>query len=54
MVNECIVNLAHFGSIELSNYSPGDKPWRLSKEGQELNYEAVFYRSLKIFCEGLW
>lgn len=47
VIDDCIVNLAPFGSRGISNYSHGDKPWRLSKEGQELNYEAVFYRSPK-------
>lgn len=47
VINDCIVNLAHFGSRAISNYSHGDKPWRLSKEGEELNYEAVFYRDPK-------
>lgn len=29
---------------EISYYSHDDKPWRLSEDNEELNYEAVFYR----------
>ena len=31
-------------SAEISNFSHGDRPWRVSDENEELNYEAVFYR----------
>ena len=31
-------------SRKISAYSHGDKPWRLSYDQEELNYEAVFYR----------
>ena len=28
-------------------YSHGDIPWRIAKDGEAINYEAVFYRDPK-------
>ena len=44
VMDDTINKLSHFYSEEISKYSHGDIPWRLAKDGETLNYEAVFYR----------
>ena len=44
VIDGTINRISHFLSKEISEYSHGDIPWRLAKEGEPLNYEAVFYR----------
>jgi hypothetical protein len=44
VMDDTINKLSHFYSEEISKYSHGDIPWRLAKDGEILNYEAVFYR----------
>ena len=44
VIEENILKLSDMSSAEISNYSHGDRPWRLSDDNEELNYEAVFYR----------
>lgn len=44
VIDENIFKLADMDSTTISMYSHGDKPWRISKDEEEINYEAVFYR----------
>lgn len=44
VIDDTINRISHFLSKEISEYSHGDIPWRIAKEGEALNYEAVFYR----------
>ena len=44
VIDDTINKISHFYSEEISHYSHGDIPWRLAKDGEALNYEAVFYR----------
>lgn len=44
VIEENILKLSDMSSAEISNYSHGDRPWRISDDNEELNYEAVFYR----------
>ena len=44
VIDDVINRISHFRSEEVSNYSHGDLPWKIAKDGGELNYEAVFYR----------
>ena len=44
VIEENILKLSDMSSAEISNYSHGDRPWKISDENEELNYEAVFYR----------
>ena len=44
VIEENMLKLADMDSTTISMYSHGDKPWRISKDGEEINYEAVFYR----------
>lgn len=44
VIDDTINRISHFLSKEISEYSHGDIPWRLAKEGEPLNYESVFYR----------
>lgn len=43
-IDDTINKISHLYSDEISKYSHGDLPWRLANDGDELNYEAVFYR----------
>lgn len=45
VLNATIDKIGHMSSNQISEYSHGDIPWRLTEEGEELNYESVFYRS---------
>lgn len=44
VINNTINRRSHMRSGKISEYSHGDIPWRLTNEGEELNYESVFYR----------
>jgi transcriptional regulator with XRE-family HTH domain len=43
-IDEVLARLAWKNATELSNYSHSDTPWRIHEDGEEINYEAVFYR----------
>lgn len=45
VIDDAINRISHFYSEEISCYSHGEIPWRLANDGEELNYEAVFYRN---------
>ena len=45
VIEENILKLADMDSRQISIYSHGDKPWRISEDEEEINYEAVFYRN---------
>lgn len=47
VLDATIDKIGNMAFNQISEYSHGDIPWRLTEEGEELNYEAVFYRSLK-------
>ena len=53
VIADNIQKLSDMSSAEIANYSHGDRPWRISDDNEELNYEAVFYRkpeySLRIY-----
>ena len=44
VINDTINRNAHMKAGQISEYSHGDIPWRITSEGEELNYESVFYR----------
>ncbi len=44
VIDKVIEQMSDWSAAMLSNYSHGDKPWKASKEGTEINYELVFYR----------
>lgn len=44
VINDTINRISHYSSREINEYSHGDIPWRIAKEGEPLNYESVFYR----------
>ena len=47
VIDSVIDKLSHMNANEISEYSHGDKPWRVTDEGEELEYEFVFYRDEK-------
>lgn len=44
VIDDNIQKFSDMSGGEISYYSHDDKPWRLSEDNEELNYEAVFYR----------
>jgi transcriptional regulator with XRE-family HTH domain len=44
VIDRVIEQMSDWSAAMLSNYSHGDKPWKASKDGAEINYELVFYR----------
>lgn len=43
-INEVLARLSDKNAKEMENYSHGDIPWIVVKDGQPLDYESVFYR----------
>ena len=44
VIDSVIDQMSDWSAAMLSNYSHGDKPWKASKDGDEINYELAFYR----------
>jgi transcriptional regulator with XRE-family HTH domain len=44
-IDEVLARLAHKNAKELSEYSHQDVPWIMAEDGEEIKYEAVFYRT---------
>ena len=44
VIDKVIEQMSDWSATMLSNYSHGDKPWKASREGEEINYELAFYR----------
>ncbi len=44
VIDKVIEQLSDWSGSAISNYSHKDIPWVASKEGEEINYELVFYR----------
>ena len=57
VINDVIDKLSGMFASEISEYSHGDTPWRISKDQQLLDYEYVFYRdeeySVRVYDEDL-
>ncbi len=44
VLDRVIEQMSDWSAASISNYSHKDMPWLASKEGDEINYELVFYR----------
>jgi len=44
VIDRVIAQMSDWSAAAISNYSHKDMPWLASKEGEEINYELVFYR----------
>jgi transcriptional regulator with XRE-family HTH domain len=44
IMDKVIEQMSDWSASAISNYSHKDMPWLASKEGEEINYELVFYR----------
>ncbi|HAC15778.1 MAG TPA: XRE family transcriptional regulator [Bacteroidetes bacterium] len=44
VIDRVIDQMSDWSASAISNYSHKDMPWLASKEGEEINYELVFYR----------
>lgn len=43
-IDRVIEQMGDWSASTISNYSHGDKPWKASTDGEEINYELAFYR----------
>jgi transcriptional regulator with XRE-family HTH domain len=46
VIDRVIEQMSDWSAAAISDYSHKDMPWLASKEGNEINYELVFYRDL--------
>lgn len=46
VIDKVIEQMSDWSAAAISNYSHKDMPWLASKEGEEINYELVFYRDI--------
>ena len=44
VIDKVIEQMSDWSASAISNYSHKDMPWLASKDGEEINYELVFYR----------
>ena len=44
IIDRVIEQMSDWSAAAISNYSHKDMPWLASKEGEQINYELVFYR----------
>jgi len=44
IIDRVIEQMSDWSAAAITNYSHKDMPWLASKEGEEINYELVFYR----------
>ncbi|WP_409199653.1 Panacea domain-containing protein [Methanobrevibacter sp. DSM 116169] len=44
VINDIINKLSDKNATEISNYSHGDMPWKVTNNEEEIDYEFVFYR----------
>lgn len=55
VIDKVVEQMGDWSATTISNYSHGDKPWKASKDGEEINYELTFYRttpySVRIYDE---
>ena len=45
MIDDVIRRIGGMGARQVSEYSHGDVPWLTTLDGEEINYESVFYRT---------
>jgi len=43
-IDDVLARLSDKNAREIENYSHGDIPWKVAKDGKPLSYESVFYR----------
>lgn len=45
VIDEVLDRLSDMNATQISRYSHEDVPWKTTEEGQQIDYEAVFYRT---------
>lgn len=50
LIDKTLSNLSEKNAKQLSEYSHGDVPWQISKEGKIIDYECVFWREEPYTC----
>lgn len=55
VIDKVIGQMSDWSASMISDYSHGDKPWKASKDGEDINFELVFYRrppySIRVYEE---
>ena len=46
-IDDVLCRLSDKNAAEIRDYSHGDIPWRVHKDGEPISYESVFYRDEK-------
>jgi transcriptional regulator with XRE-family HTH domain len=46
IIDDVLNNLSNMNASEISEYSHNDVPWQTTEDGEIIEYEAVFYRTL--------
>ncbi len=46
-IDDVLCRLSDKTAAEIRNYSHGDVPWKVHKDGEKISYESVFYRDEK-------
>jgi len=46
MIDDVLNNLSNMNASEISEYSHNDVPWQTTEDGEVIEYESVFYRTL--------
>ena len=46
IIDDVLNNLSNMNASEISEYSHNDVPWQTTEDGEIIEYESVFYRSL--------
>lgn len=46
LINDVLNRLSEMNAAQVSDHSHGDMPWQTAEDGDVINYEAVFYRTL--------
>lgn len=55
VIDRVVEQMSDWSASMISHYSHGDKPWKATQEGDEINYELAFYRrppySVRVYDE---
>ncbi|HOR43126.1 MAG TPA: DUF4065 domain-containing protein, partial [Atribacterota bacterium] len=46
VINDVLNKLSDMNAIQISEYSHNDVPWLTTEDGEVIDYESVFYRTI--------
>jgi len=50
VIDSVLNKLSDMNASEISEYSHNDAPWQIAQDGEVIDYESVFYRTITLFC----